>query len=99
MKEIVAASFTLALVFAITTSACGNDPRITDASDGSGSGSAEPNECRGTSAYLQTCEDPSTCMGCNCQIFGHEFYCSPNCHTVADCPAPATACTNGYCMK
>lgn len=99
MKEIVAASFTLALVFAIVTSACGNDARITDANGScSGSGS-EALECRGTSVYLQTCEDPSTCMGCNCQIFGHEFYCSPDCNTVADCPAPATACTNGHCMK
>ena len=85
-------------VLAIAIGACGNDPRVVDARVGGSDGSAAPT-CKNTSAYLATCEDPSTCMGCNCVAFGHEFYCTPTCMTVADCPAPATACTMGYCMK
>jgi hypothetical protein len=93
MRKIVVVVST---ALAVAIGACGNDPRIIDA--GVGSATA----CKMTSAYLQDCQgttnDPA-CMGCNCVAFGHEFYCTPTCTTVADCPAPAVACTNNYCMK
>jgi hypothetical protein len=71
--------------------ACGNDPRpaVPDAT-----------VCTtpGTIGYLLVCTGDSTCQSCLCHNFGHASLCTKTCASLADCPTPALACTNGICQ-
>lgn len=53
--------------------------------------------CTGTAAPLAACTDSAECSSCLCRLFGHNKKCSKTCTGPADCPAPFSGCTNGFC--
>jgi hypothetical protein len=53
--------------------------------------------CGGTVPYLASCTTNETCATCLCGNFGHIQICTQTCTVAADCPAPATVCSNNMC--
>lgn len=86
------------IVTALSTAlACGNDPRVIDAPEMTGS---EPGvSCPTTTAWLMDCDTSATCMGCRCRPFGHLMYCTQPCIDNTECPAPSAGCVMGFCMR
>lgn len=51
----------------------------------------------GTAVLLADCTQNEECASCVCRTFGHENKCTKACSGPADCEAPSSGCTAGFC--